>query len=146
MDLLAQIDRDIIDAAKNDRPLVRDTLRLVKTTIKNAEINQGKPLAEDQILAILSKEVKQRQEAATAFKTGDRPLLAEKEEQEIAILQPYLPAQLTESEVSALIDQAIDRLGESADLGKVMSEIMPHTKGRADGGTVSRLVREKLAA
>lgn len=148
MALLDQINTDVIAAAKNNEPQVRDTLRMVKTSIKNAEINAGKPLTDDEIIGILSKEVKQRQEAAASFTSGGRPELAEKEEQEIAILEKYLPEQLSEEEIASLVDQAIAETGatQPAEIGKVMAVLMPKTKGRADGGLVSRLVRERLSA
>lgn len=146
MSLLDQLNSDLLTATKGGDQLVRDTLRMVKTAIKNTEINNGKPLTDDEIVTVLSKEVKQRQESITSFVNGGRPELAEKEEQEIAILKKYLPEQLSEEEVTAIVDQAITETGASgaSDMGKVMSAIMPKVKGRADGGLVSRLVRERL--
>lgn len=146
MSLLDQLNSDLLTATKGGDQLVRDTLRMVKTAIKNTEINNGKPLTDDEIVIVLSKEVKQRQESIASFVNGGRPELAEKEEQEIAILKKYLPEQLSEEEVAAIVDQAVTETGASAasDMGKVMSAIMPKVKGRADGGLVSRLVRERL--
>lgn len=148
MAMLEQINSDIITAAKNNEPLVRDTLRMIKTSIKNAEINKGRELTDEEVVEIIAKEVKQRQEAAASFINGGRPELAEKEEQEIALLQKYLPEQLTEEEVIVLVDQAITETSASqpADMGKVMGALMPKVKGKADGNLVSRLVREKLNA
>lgn len=147
MSLLDQLNTDIITAAKNNEPLVRDTLRMVKTTVKNTEINKGHELSDEEVIEVLAKEVKQRQEAAQSFKDGGRPELAEKEEQEITILKKYLPEQLSEDEVKTLVDQAVAETGASSmsDMGKVMGALMPKAKGRADGNLVSRLVRERLS-
>lgn len=147
MSLQNQLDQDLIEATKGNQPEVRDTLRLVKTAIKNKEIATGHPLSDEEIIEVVGKEVKQRQEATTAFTEGNRPELAAKEQAEIAILQKYLPEQLSEDAVHALVDQAVTQTGASntADMGKVMAALMPKVKGKADGNLVSRLVREKLS-
>lgn len=141
-----RIDADILAAAKGGQPLVRDTLRMVKAAIKNRQISKGEPLTDDEVLAIMSKEVKQRQEAAATFRTGDRPELAEKEEQEIAILNKYLPAQITDEEIITLVEEAIAQVGakNAVEIGNVMRVLMPKIKGKADGARVSRIVLEKL--
>lgn len=148
MPLLDDINTRLIDAAKTNQPLVRDTLRMVKTSIKNTEISKGHPLSDEEIVSVLAKEVKQRQESAESFHAANRLELAEKEEAEIEILKQYLPEQLSEEAVAAIVDEAIASTGASsaADMGKVMGALMPKVKGKADGNLVSKLVREKLGA
>jgi uncharacterized protein YqeY len=146
MALIAQINSELIAAAKNNEPLVRDTLRLIKTAVKNSEINKGHELSDEEIVDVIAKEVKQRQESVTAFTTGNRPELAEKELQEIAILKKYLPEQLSEEAVAAFVAEAVVETGATspADMGKVMAALMPKVKGKADGSLVSKLVKERL--
>lgn len=146
MSLLNQINTDLIEAQKASDSLTRDTLRMVKTTIKNVEIAKGIELNDEQIVDVLAKEVKQRQEAADSFVAGNRPELAEKEQQEIAILKKYLPEQISEDELSQMIDEAITETGATAmnEMGKVMGALIPKIKGRADAGLVSQIVRQKL--
>ncbi|PLX81593.1 MAG: glutamyl-tRNA amidotransferase [Desulfuromonas sp.] len=131
----------------------KDTLRLsvvrgIRTAIKNKEIELGKSLSDEEIISILSTLAKQRRESATAFREGDREELAAKEEAELAILQEYLPQQLSEEELRGLVKAAIAETGASGmrDMGQVMKALMPKTTGRADGKLVSQLVRELLGA
>ncbi len=147
MPLLDQINQELLEATKGNNPLVRDTLRIVKTAIKNNEINKGHQLADEEILEVIAKEVKQRQEAIASFTTGNRPELAAKEEAEMALLVKYLPKQLSEEEIRQLVADAVAESGASAasDMGKVMAMLMPKIKGKADGALVSQLVREKLS-
>lgn len=146
MSLAEQINTDLISATKGNEPLVRDTLRMVRNSIKNTEISKGHALADEEIVEVMSKEVKQRHESAQSFRDGGRSELADREEQEIQILQKYLPEQLSEEAVKSLVEQAISETGASSasDMGRVMGALMPKVKGKADGGLVSRLVREHL--
>lgn len=147
MNLLEQINSNLLTATKNNQPLVRDTLRMVKTAIKNSEIKIGHPLADNEIIEIISKEVKQRRESVTSFTEGNRPELAEKEQSEIDILLQYLPTQLTQSDVEQVVDQVINELKASsvADFGEVMKVLMPKLKGKADGNLINQVVRAKLS-
>jgi uncharacterized protein YqeY len=147
MALIEIINTDLLDATKGNEPLIRDTLRMAKTAIKNTEINKGHELSDEEILEVLTKEVKQRTEAAAAFTTGDRPELAAKEQAEIVILQKYLPAQMTEEEVTTIVEQTIAEVRASsiAEIGKVMGALMPKVKGKADGNMVNQIVRSKLS-
>lgn len=146
MSLIEQINHDLIEAAKTNQPLVRDVLRMVKTTIKNTEISKGHELSDEEIIDVFTKEVKQRNESISSFTSGGRPELAEKEQAEIDILKKYLPEQLDEATVRQFVDEAIAETGATAmsDMGKVMAALMPKVKGKADGSFVSQLVREKL--
>ena len=106
-----------------------------------------RPLAEDEELQVLQRERKKRIEAAEAFRSGAREEQAEKEERELAVLEEFMPAPLSEEQIEEIIDDAIAEVGATSlrDLGRVMADVMPQVAGRADGSQVSQLVREKLA-
>jgi uncharacterized protein YqeY len=128
--------------------LRRDVLRMVTSAAYNVEKKQGKPLTDDEYLAVLSREVKTRRESVEAFRAGGREDLASKEEAEIAILGEYLPQALSEDEIAALVREGIAATGASSarDMGRVMGWLSPRTRGRADGKHVSELVVQALAA
>ena len=128
--------------------LRRDVLRMAQNSAYNVEKRDKRTLSEDEYAAILAKEVKTRRESVEAFRGGGREDLASKEESEIAILSEYLPEQLTDAEIQALVDEAISATGASSarDMGKVMGSLSPKTRGRADGKRVSELVARSLAA
>jgi hypothetical protein len=127
--------------------LRRDVLRMVQNTIYNTEKAKHVTLSEDEVLGVVTKEVKTRRESVDAFRKGGREDLAAKEEAEIAILNDYLPQQLTDDELRALVDQAVAETGATSarDLGKVMGVLSPRIRGRADGKTASGLVAQALA-
>ncbi len=122
------------------------TIRMARTALKNAEIEARQELDEAAEIKILSTLVKQRREAAEAYRET-RPELAEKEELEVVILQEFLPAQLSETEIEVLVTKAIAESGADSmkDMGAVMKLVTPQTTGRADGKLVSNLVRKLLA-
>jgi uncharacterized protein YqeY len=127
--------------------LRRDVLRMAQSAIYNVEKAKRTTLSEDDVLAVLTREVKTRRESIEAFRSGGREDLAAKEEAEIAILQGYLPDALTEDELRALVAEAIAATGAASarDLGKVMGWLSPRTRGRADGKVVSGMVAAALA-
>ena len=127
--------------------LRRDTLRMVENAIYNAEKRDRRTYSDDEVAVVIGREVKTRRESIDAFEKGGRTDLAEKEAAEIEILQGFLPAQLTEDEVDALVREAIATTGASSrrDMGKVMGWLSPKTRGRADGRLVSELVTRALA-
>ena len=127
--------------------LRRDTLRLAESAIYNAEKRDRRMYTDDEIVGVLSREVKTRRESIDAFRKGGRDDLASKEEAEIRILETYLPEQLGEAEVEALVREAIAATGAAGprDMGKVMSWLAPRTKGRADGRAVSQVVSGALS-
>lgn len=122
------------------------TLRLLAAAVKNREVELGHELTEDELVEVAGREVKRRKEAAEAFDGGGRPELAEKERAEQAILETYLPEQLSDQDLERVIDQAIAATGAAGpgDVGKVMGNVMAAHKGRVDGGAVNRMVRERL--
>jgi hypothetical protein len=133
-------------AMKAKEALRLNTIRMARTALKNAEIETRQELDDAAVIKILSTLVKQRREAAEAYRET-RPELAEKEELEVAVLQEFLPAQLSEAEIKALVAKAVAGAGASSmkDMGAVMKLITPQTTGRADGKVVSDLVRKQLA-
>jgi uncharacterized protein len=127
--------------------LRRDVLRMVQNAAYTVEKREHRDLSDDEYTAVLAREVKTRRESVEAFRGGGREDLAAKEEAEIAILAEYLPQQLSEAEIQALVDEGIAATGASSarDLGKVMGWLSPRTRGRADGKVVSGLVARSLA-
>ena len=127
--------------------LRRDTLRMAESSIYNAEKRDRREYTDDEVGAVLAREVKTRRESVEAFRKGGREDLAAKEESEIAILATYLPEQLTEAEIAALVDEAVAATGAAGprDMGKVMRWLSPKTKGRADGRALSQAVGAALA-
>jgi uncharacterized protein YqeY len=127
--------------------LRRDVLRMATNAAYNLEKRDKRTLTEDELLAVLAREVKTRRESVEAFRAGGREELAAREEAEIAILQEFLPAALSDEELEALVDEAIAATGASSarDLGKVMGWLSPRTRGRADGKRLSGLVAQALA-
>jgi uncharacterized protein YqeY len=127
--------------------LRRDTLRMAESSIYNAEKRDRREYSDDEVAAVVAREVKTRRESVEAFRKGGREDLASKEEAEIAILAGFLPEQLSEPEIAALVDEAIAATGAAGprDLGKVMGWLAPRTKGRADGRLVSQLAGSALA-
>jgi uncharacterized protein len=128
----------------NDR---RDTLRLILASLRGAEKDLMRPLSDDEELQVLQRERKKRLEAADAFRAAGREEQAEKEEDELDVLEEYMPEPLSEEELEEIVDDVIAEVGATSvrDLGRVMADVMPQVAGRADGSAVSQLVREKLA-
>jgi uncharacterized protein YqeY len=125
----------------------RDALRLLLSALRSAEKELQRPLSEEEELQVLQRERKRRIEAAEAFRTGGRPEQAEGEEQELAVLEAFMPEPLSEEELEEIVDDAIAENGATSmrDFGRVMADVMPQVSGRADGSVVSQLVKEKLA-
>ena len=123
------------------------TMRLLAAAVKNREVEVGHDLSEEEFVEVVTREAKRRREAVDAYTKGDRPELAEKERAEAAILQAYLPEQLSEDEVRGLIEEAIEATGADGpgEVGKVMAWIMARHRGRVDGSKVNAMARERLA-
>ncbi|HET6656269.1 MAG TPA: GatB/YqeY domain-containing protein [Gaiellaceae bacterium] len=147
MSLIGRIE-DELQAAMRARDRERtDTLRMTLASLRAAEKELLRPLKEDEELQVLQRERKRRSEAADAFREGDRPEQAEKEERELEVIEEFMPEPMSEEDIERIIDDAIAETGATSlrDLGRVMADVMPQVAGRADGSTVSQLVREKLA-
>lgn len=138
---------EITAAMRSGDALRRDTLRMAGSAIYNAEKRDRRTYSDDEVAGVIAREVKTRRESVDAFRKGGREDLAAKEESEIAILSEFLPEQLSEEQIAALVAEAITATGATTpkDLGKVMGWLSPRTKGRADGRTVSQLVGKALA-
>lgn len=123
------------------------TIRLILAAIKQREVDERIVLTDEQVLSILDKMLKQRRESIAQFDAANRPELSQKEAEEIKVIQHYLPSQLSDAEVLALIDAAIKETGAASvrDMGKVMGVIKPKVQGRADITAVSNQVKERLA-
>jgi uncharacterized protein YqeY len=146
MSIQNQLTEAMKAAMKAKDSLRLNTIRMARTAIKNSEIEARQELDEAAVIKVLSTLVKQRREAADAYR-ATRPELAEKEELELAVLQEFLPAQLDQTELQRLIAEAIAVSGANSmkDMGAVMKLVTPQTTGRADGRLVSELVRKQLA-
>ncbi len=147
MSLKDRLIQDMKEAMKARDQLRLSTLRLLISEIKNKEIEAKGELKDEDILAIIQKAVKQRQDSIAQYEKGGRQDLADKEKAELEILKAYLPEELSREEILEIIDQAIAATGASSpkEMGKVMREVMPKVKGRADGKVVNELVRKRLA-
>jgi uncharacterized protein len=123
------------------------TIRMAQAAIKQREVDERITLDDAQVIAVLEKMVKQRRESIAQFEQGNRPDLADKERTEITLLQSYLPTQLSEAEVDAIIQQAIATTGAESmkDMGKVMAVVKAKAAGRADMGAVSARIKARLA-
>ena len=137
---------DLKQAMRDGDTVKRSVIRLTMAAIKNAEIARQTTLEDADILGVIAKEVRQRKESIEAFKQGDRPDLAAKEEAEMAVLEQYLPQQMTREEIIAEARRVIDQVGAQglSDKGKVMPQLIAQLKGRADGREINEVVTELL--
>jgi uncharacterized protein YqeY len=138
---------DELRQALRDRNKCRSSvIRLAMSAIHNAEIARQAPLEETDILGVIAKEAKQRKESIEAFKLGGRQDLVAQEEAELAILEEFLPRQMSRDEIAATARRAIDEVGAQGprDKGKVMGKLIPQLKGRADGQLINQIVTELL--
>lgn len=165
MNLKGKIQNELQEAVKNREELKSSVLRLLLSAIFNKEkekrykLSKQKPefkekdlekesqLVNEEVIEVISSEIKKRKESILEFGKGEREDLVEKETKEKEILEKYLPEQLSEEGIKKLVKEAIERVEakEPKDIGKVMAELMPKVKGRADGGLVSKIAKELLA-
>jgi uncharacterized protein len=147
MSLIVRIERELKEAMQARDAPRRDTLRLILSSLRSAEKELQRPLHDDEELQVLQRERKRRIEAAEAFRAGGREDRAEAEEDELDVLQEFMPEPLSEAELEEIVDDVIAEVGATSmrQLGRVMADVMPQVSGRADGSKVSQLVREKLA-
>ncbi len=147
MSLKEQLQSDVKDAMRQGDKQRRDTLRLVLSSLHNAEIEARDELDDDGVLAVLNKEAKQRRESIEEFRKGDREEKALEEEAELAVISSYLPEALSHEDVVAAAKEVIQESGASTmkDIGKVMPALMQRLQGRADGREASEVVRELLS-
>ena len=149
MSLRQRLDEDVKQAMRDKDEVRRDALRYIRSEIHNQEIASQTTLDDDEgVSAVLSKQAQQRRESIEAFKEAGREDLVKKEEGDLAVILEYLPQQLTSEEIRELAREAIQAAGASgpADIGKVMGQLIPQTRGRAEGREVSEVVKEILAS
>ncbi|MGL5747258.1 MAG: GatB/YqeY domain-containing protein, partial [Weissella cibaria] len=144
--LLEQLTSDMKEAMKAKDKVTLGVVRMVKASVSNEQIKLGHDLTADEELAVLSREMKQRVEEMESYKDADRADLAEEIQGQIDVLKRYMPAQMSEEEVVAIVKETIAEVGASskADLGKVMGALMPKVKGKADGKLVNTTVQSLL--
>ncbi len=148
MSLKERISNDVKDAMRAKDKARLGTLRLLQAAIKQREVDERIELDDAAVLAILEKQIKQRREAANQYTEAGRSELADAELAEIALIEPYLPEQLTDEEVEALITAAIEKTGasEMKDMGKLMGVLKPQLQGKADMGQVSGRIKARLSS
>ncbi|OGE74395.1 MAG: glutamyl-tRNA amidotransferase [Candidatus Doudnabacteria bacterium RIFCSPLOWO2_02_FULL_42_9] len=140
-----QIDQDLKAALKEKNEIVVSSLRNLKAALKNSEIEKKKELSDEEATSIIAKKVKQHKDSIEGFKAGNRNDLVEHEQAQMAVLQKYLPAGMSEEEVATIVKQVIaDSNATVKDFGKVMKEVMTRVKDAADGNVISKLVKENL--
>jgi len=146
MSLKDQLKEDMKAAmkAREEGKTALSVIRMVNSAIKNTEINDKVELDDNGVLGILAKEMKTRQDSLTEFEKAGREDLIAHVKEEMAVLQKYMPAQLTEEEIRDVVKNAIAECGDNVNMGNVMKHVMPHTKGRADGKLVNTIVKELL--
>lgn len=146
MSLKKRLMDELKTSMKNKDKLRKDVITLVRAAIKQKEVDDRRDLSDDEILDIISKQVKQKRDSIESFEKGNREDLIAVTKNEIDILLEYLPQQLSEDEIDEIVKQIINEVGANSikDIGKVMSAIMPKVKGKADGSIINRLVRQHL--
>ena len=147
MTLIARIEEELKAARLARDEDRRDALSLVLHSLQAAQKELQRPLSDDEELQVLQRERKRRVEAAEAFRQGGRDEQAEDEEYELEVLEEFMPEPLSEDELEEIIDDVISEVGATSirDMGRVMAGVMHQVSGRADGSSVSQLVKEKLA-
>ncbi len=145
--MIARIEGELKEAMRARDRARSDALRLTLAALRSAEKELRRPLDSSEELQVLQRERKRRLEAAEAFRSAGREEQAAAEERELLVIEEFMPAPIDEAELERIVDDAIAETGATSlrDLGRVMADVMPQVAGRADGSTVSRLVREKLA-
>ncbi|OEH93697.1 GatB/YqeY domain-containing protein [Bacillus solimangrovi] len=148
MELLERLNNDMKQAMKNREKQKLAVIRMVKASLQNEAIKLGKDqLSEDEGLTVLNRELKQRKDSLHEFRAAGRDDLADKTQAELDVLQAYMPEQLSDEELNVIVKETISEVGATskADMGKVMSAIMPKVKGKADGSQVNKIVMQNLS-
>ncbi len=148
MDLKTRLQKELKEAMRARDERRKQTLRMLLSAIKLAEVEKGAPLSEGEILNVVRREVKSRKETLEIARESGRDDIVQEVQEEIAILEAFLPPALRPEELDAIIEEAIQKVGATSikDMGRVMKEVMARVQGRAEGGEVSRRVKERLTA
>jgi uncharacterized protein YqeY len=146
MNLKDRLMEDLKEAMRQGDEVRKSTVRLVRGAVKNAEIDAGHELSDEEVIAVIAREARQRRESIREFERGSRPDLVAREEAELRILEEYLPRQMTRQEIETEAQRVIGELGASGpgDMGTVMRHLMSRLKGRADGRVVNEVVMNLL--
>ena len=139
---------DLVSAMKSKDKETLSVLRMVKGAIQLEEINKKQELNDEDVITVLSKQIKTRKESITEFEKAGRTDLVEQTSKEVEILSKYMPEQLSEEEINKIIEKAFAEVNPTAqsDMGKIMKVVTPKVKGKADMGLVSKIIREKLSS
>lgn len=149
MSLEERISREYVQAMKNKATDLSATINYLRAMIKQVKVDKRlEQVADDEVIAVIKKQIKQRQDSIEQFEKGGRPELASKEQAELEIMKVYLPAEMAADEIKAIIDAAVTATGAASmkDMGQVMKVVREKVGGRADGKLLSDLVRERLGA
>ncbi|OJG40316.1 glutamyl-tRNA(Gln) amidotransferase subunit E [Enterococcus gilvus] len=146
LSLLTTLNEDMKQAMRAKDKETLQVIRMLKASIQNEQIKKGQDLNDEEELTVLSREMKQRRDSLAEFEKADRTDLADKVKKEIVIVENYLPAQLSEEEIRAIVTEAVAKTGATSpkEFGKVMGAVMPKVKGKADGNQVNAIVKELL--
>ena len=146
--ILDKINQDLVNAQKSKDTVTVSTLRLLLADVKNAQIEKGSELTDEEIINQIQRNTKNRKESIDAYNQANRSDLVKKETQELGVLQKYLPKQLSQDEIGKIVDEIISESGASSagDVGKVMGQVMAKVSNRADGSMVSEIVKNKLSS
>lgn len=146
MEILKKISEDLKVAMKSGDSFRLGVLRMVNSALQNKKIEKGKDgiLTEEEVLQVLTKEAKKRKESVIAFEAGGRPELAENEKKELAVIEAYLPAQMSREDAAKEVERILSGIADKSKFGLVMKEVMKELKGKADAGMVTELIKEKL--
>jgi uncharacterized protein len=146
MDIKERLDSALKDAMRSGDDACKQTIRMIRSSVKNEEVNKGRPLDASEVISVIQKEVKIRTESIEGARQGGRPDMVQNYEKEVEILQGFLPKQLSDDEIRQLTAVAIAEVGANSigDMGKVMKILLPQIQGRAPNDRVSQIVREQL--
>ena len=148
MTLLEKINNDMITYMKSKDSFSLGVIRMVKGAIQLEKINKKRDLTDDEVISVISKQIKMRNDSINEFAKANREDLIEQNKKEIALLSTYMPAQLSELEINKIIDDAFNTVNptSSKDMGLIMKEVSPKLKGKADMGKVNNIIKDRLAS
>ena len=149
MGILQDIDNDLKEALKKKEEVAVSTIRMLKAALHNRKIEKkGEELSETEVLKVIAKQIKQREDSIEQFKKGGRQELVDKETEETEVLKRYVPEQMGDEEVAAIVKKVIEESGakDKKDFGNVMKAVMAQVKGRADGKLISQMVSQQLGS
>lgn len=147
MTLLEQLSKDMIDAMKSKDSFTLGVIRMAKGAIQLESINKKKELTDEDVVSVIAKQIKMRNDSIAEFSKANREDLVEQNKKEIAVLNKYMPEQLSDAKINEIIDEAFTKINPTSnkDMGLIMKEISPKLKGKADMGKVNVIIKEKLA-